>query len=376
MDGLCGRFSRPHPVRTVLVWLLLLGLTAPAPGVWQITEARAQAVPKAVVLDFVADDADVGSVDLLADLLRQELGAGGRVDLVSASATRSKLGGASRCFGKDCALSGGTALGASRVVVGRVSRDGSPFRLELRAYDVASGAIVSSLRRDVETEDALFLAVPALAGTVVEWIRRPIEAEPAETLPTTPVTPPTPRDPVPAAPSVVITHTPVERGTEGQPLDLEATVSQLTEGHQVLVMYRVVGDGRLRYTQMRVREGNQFVGQIPANRMSRSGVEYYIDVVDGSGNLVSRQPAGDRHYTVAVQAGRGAPPQQPPSDRGDDADVPVARGDSEGGGKKWWLIGGLAAAAGVVVALVAGGGGGGGDDTPVLEELPEPPAHK
>ena len=364
-------------MRSFIVALVLIGLIFPAPGVWCITDVQAQSVPKAAVLDFIGEDVDVGSVDLVADLLRQELGAGGRVDLVSASSMRSRLAGAVRCYGKGCALSGGRTLGVTRVVVGKVSRSGNPFRLELRAYDVATGEIVSSLRRDLESEDALFLAVPGLAGTVTEWIRREVE-KPPEITPTptpTPTPVPTPQEPVPAAPTVSVQHSPVRQGTEGQPLDLEATVPNLSEGYQVLVMYRVVGDGRLRYTQMRSRGGDRFSGQIPANRVMRSGLEYYIDIVDAAGNLVTRTPEGDGYYSVNIAAGSGAPPQ-PVDDRRDDQPTPVVT-DGSSSSKKWWLIGGLAAAAGVVVALVAGGGGGGdGDDTPVFEELPEPPAHK
>ncbi len=81
-------------------------------------------------------------------------------------------------------------------------------------------------------------------------------------------------------------HKVVEETPPGKPLDLTAFVPEAS-GWQVTLFFRAAGEERFSSTIMRPRY-NELVGRIPASKTGGKTLQYYIEVRDKAGKIVSR----------------------------------------------------------------------------------------
>jgi tetratricopeptide (TPR) repeat protein len=81
-------------------------------------------------------------------------------------------------------------------------------------------------------------------------------------------------------------HQIVEDAPPGQPLDLTASVPE-DSGFKVTVFYRNAGEGEFNAVPMRARY-KELIGRIPAAKMTGGTVQYYLEVRDTDGTLVTR----------------------------------------------------------------------------------------
>ncbi|MEZ4366393.1 MAG: hypothetical protein R2939_08910 [Kofleriaceae bacterium] len=81
-------------------------------------------------------------------------------------------------------------------------------------------------------------------------------------------------------------HQLVEEAPPGKPLDLTAYAPE-DSGWQVTLYFRAVGDDKFTARLMKPRY-KELVGRIPAAKMTGSSVQYYVDVKDQTGELVTR----------------------------------------------------------------------------------------
>ena len=81
-------------------------------------------------------------------------------------------------------------------------------------------------------------------------------------------------------------HHVVEDAPPNQPLDLTASVPD-DSGFKVTVFYRNAGEGEFTAVPMRWRY-KELVGRIPAAKMTGGTVQYYLEVRDAEGTLVTR----------------------------------------------------------------------------------------
>jgi hypothetical protein len=81
-------------------------------------------------------------------------------------------------------------------------------------------------------------------------------------------------------------HNVVEDAPPGKPLDLTAFAPS-DAGWTVLLHYRGAGDDKFTSVQMRPRY-NELVGRIPADKLTGNAIQYYLEVKDGGGEVVTR----------------------------------------------------------------------------------------
>lgn len=81
-------------------------------------------------------------------------------------------------------------------------------------------------------------------------------------------------------------HHPVEEAPPGQPLDLTAAVPD-DSGFKATLFYRNAGEGEFNAVPMRWRY-KELIARIPAKQVTGGTVQYYIEVRDRDGGLVTR----------------------------------------------------------------------------------------
>jgi hypothetical protein len=81
-------------------------------------------------------------------------------------------------------------------------------------------------------------------------------------------------------------HHAVEDAPPGQPLDLTASVPE-DSGFKVTLFYRNAGEGEFNAVPMRWRY-KELVGRIPPAKMTSGTLQYYLEVRDAEGTLVTR----------------------------------------------------------------------------------------
>jgi hypothetical protein len=131
-------------------------------------------------------------------------------------------------------------------------------------------------------------------------------------------------------------HRLVESAPPGQPLDVTASVPE-DSGFTVTLFFRTGGEEQYASRPM-TRRYKELVGRIPAARMIGSAVQYYLEVRDASGALVTRAGkatspnlinleagAPPRFFPDLTDDGEAAPSPGTPGTR-DDAEDPLRRG--------------------------------------------------
>jgi hypothetical protein len=154
----------------------------------------------------------------------------------------------------------------------------------------------------------------------------------------------------------------------GQPLKIDATITDNTEVLEAILFYRPLGASEYTSLPMDSLGQGRYRATIPGTGVVEPGVEYYIQASDRAGNMVMRGFAfSPLIVTVApVLPGKeleevGGTPQTVPTESPTERMAMKTEAETKPWYKKWWV---WAIAGGVVVAAAAagGGGGGGGDE--------------
>ena len=108
-----------------------------------------------------------------------------------------------------------------------------------------------------------------------------------------------------------IEHTAITSAAQGNNLTVVAYVRDNIGVKEVKVYYRVNGETVYKYVQMNRIDDNKYTANIPADAVTASGVEYYIEANDGTMNgycgsakspyIIQTYPV----YTVRVRAVEG-----------------------------------------------------------------------
>jgi len=120
-------------------------------------------------------------------------------------------------------------------------------------------------------------------------------------------------------------HRIVEEAPPGKPLDLTAVVPE-DSGFVVTLFYRGAGEASFTPAQMKWRY-NELVGRIPAAKMSGTSVQYYVEVKDPAGTVVTRvaKPASPNVVYLDTSASSQFYPDWNPDTAG------AGRHDADGG---------------------------------------------
>jgi hypothetical protein len=136
-----------------------------------------------------------------------------------------------------------------------------------------------------EVTDRVAAITKKLAGTTTEAAKtEPAKTEPAKTEPAKPVD-----TKIKAAGTYSATdfqHEAVESAPPGKPLDITAFVPE-DSGFTVTLYFRAAGEAKFTSKPMKWRY-KELVGRVPASKMIGSAVQYYIEVKDQAGNVVTR----------------------------------------------------------------------------------------
>jgi hypothetical protein len=81
-------------------------------------------------------------------------------------------------------------------------------------------------------------------------------------------------------------HQVVEEAPPGKPLDLTASIPE-DAGWTVTLMFRVAGDSKFTAKQMKARY-KELVARIPQGKMTGTSIQYYVEVKDQAGAIVTR----------------------------------------------------------------------------------------
>lgn len=81
-----------------------------------------------------------------------------------------------------------------------------------------------------------------------------------------------------------ITHTPVATAQENTEISIQAQIMDRSGVERAKLFYRKVGDTEFRERALKSKDGIEFTASIPAKAVTESGVEYYLEVVDKTGN--------------------------------------------------------------------------------------------
>jgi hypothetical protein len=163
---------------------------------------------------------------------------------------------------------------------------------------------------------------------------------------------------------------PTRSAPTGQPLTIDATITDNAEVLEAILFYRSLGASEYASVPMDALGQHRYRAIIPSAEVAEPGVEYYIQASDRAGNMVMRGFAfSPLLVTVApVLPGQemeqaGGTPEIVPTESPTERLAMKTDAGAKPWYKKWWV---WAVAGGVVVAAAAaggGGGGGGGTDT-------------
>ncbi len=117
-------------------------------------------------------------------------------------------------------------------------------------------------------------------------------------------------------------HQLVDVAPPGKPLDVTAYVPE-DSGFTVTLYFRTAGEGKFTSRTMKWRY-KELVGRIPAPKMIGTAVQYYLEVKDQAGNVVTRSGKSTSPNQVLIEA--GASPRFYP-DVSDDGDADVSAAD-------------------------------------------------
>lgn len=98
----------------------------------------------------------------------------------------------------------------------------------------------------------------------------------------------------------VLEHTRVIRGKYGEALSFSATATDNVGVEYVKVFYRAQGEESWNTLNLTPGENNRYFGVIPAGEVSRDGMEYYIEVSDGTS--VARDGSAQAPIRIAIDS--------------------------------------------------------------------------
>ncbi|MDB4954637.1 MAG: hypothetical protein JWO36_2206 [Myxococcales bacterium] len=124
----------------------------------------------------------------------------------------------------------------------------------------------------------------------------PVKIEPTKTEPNKPVK----IKPAGTYSATDFQHQVVEEAPPGKPLDLSAFVPE-DSGFAVTLFYRGAGDSKFASKTMKWRY-KELVGRIPATKVAGSSIQYYIEVKDQAGTLVTRSGKSTSPNLVNIEA--------------------------------------------------------------------------
>jgi hypothetical protein len=99
----------------------------------------------------------------------------------------------------------------------------------------------------------------------------------------------------------VFEHQMVEQAPPGKPLDVTAFVPE-DSGFSVTLHYRGSGDAKFVAKPMKWRY-KELVGRIPGTKLAGTSIQYYLEVKDQAGNVVTRSGKSTSPNLVYVEAG-------------------------------------------------------------------------
>lgn len=175
----------------------------------------------------------------------------------------------------------------------------------------------------------------ALATSRVAELEKKLAPNPGtvETTPSEPVKPePARPDPGPRPPVVIkppgtysatdFEHQAVEVAPPGKPLDITAYVPE-DSGFVVTLYFRTAGEGKFTSKVMKWRY-KELVGRVPAPKMIGNALQYYIEVKDAAGAVVTRSGKSTSPNLVNIEAGA---PQRFYPDFNEDGEVKTTTAD-------------------------------------------------
>jgi hypothetical protein len=138
----------------------------------------------------------------------------------------------------------------------------------------------------------------------------------------------------------VVNHTPVEEAPRGEPIVVLASVSGLKAGSKVVLRWREQSEHSFEQDTM-VRRGDRYEAQVPASATDHDWLEYFIEVRDGRGAVVTTQGTERNPLLCTLIASKapaaqksdsgpgvdGAAGEPAPADDGDDS-LPPRKGPS------------------------------------------------
>ena len=125
-------------------------------------------------------------------------------------------------------------------------------------------------------------------------------------------------------------HKTVDEAPPGKPLDLSAYAPE-DAGWQVTLFFRSASDAKFTAVLMRPRY-HELVGRIPAAKMTGTSVQYYIEVKDQAGKMVTRIARASSPNLVYIEAGARARYYPDLDDSDPVEDGPVATAVTSGPG--------------------------------------------
>lgn len=99
-------------------------------------------------------------------------------------------------------------------------------------------------------------------------------------------------------------HQSVDAAPPGQPLDVTAFVPE-DSGFEVTLFFRSAGEAKFTSKPMKWRY-KELVGRIPAGKMAGDSIQYYVEVKDQSGAVVTRAGKSTSPNLITIESGATA----------------------------------------------------------------------
>ena len=125
-----------------------------------------------------------------------------------------------------------------------------------------------------------------------------------------PVAPPAPVA-APAPASGLIEHMPPREARAREPLGISARIPVTVPVARVNLQFRTMGESAFRSVELAAqRDGVSFQGGIPGSSVTGAGVEYYLEVLDRAGQLLTTAGSSATPFRIALPAEQVAAPTQ------------------------------------------------------------------
>ncbi len=146
-----------------------------------LAQPASGAKPIIVVFDVQPLGVERITAEVASQLLRQELAATGAFQVMDKGEMEKKLGPGYQCFYVPCASDSGKRLGASRAVIGTLSRLGEKFFLDVKVVDAERAEVVNTGQMTSATVEDLDIVTKRLAMAIAQG-KRPEQTITVETV--------------------------------------------------------------------------------------------------------------------------------------------------------------------------------------------------